>query len=215
MPDDREPRSSRRRFLGTMIGAACVCGFAATATATPRARAAGVDRPARRARHCAEDRRASGAAAAAGSRGQADVPGVTGVGLLRPRQLRRRPRIDAAATRASTSWARGARPSSPWPTASYQALHQHGHRRVGLDAATTRRPTPPTGTSTSPRTPRARRGQLGVGRAVIGYVGNSGTRCGQLPPALRGAPEQRRRRPVAAAGRRPKRCGVSPPIRCA
>lgn len=32
-------RSSRRRFLGTMIGAACACGLAATVT--PRARAAG------------------------------------------------------------------------------------------------------------------------------------------------------------------------------
>jgi len=41
MPDEREPRSSRRRFLGTMIGAACACGLAATATATPRARAEG------------------------------------------------------------------------------------------------------------------------------------------------------------------------------
>ena len=41
MPDEREPRSSRRRFLGTMLGAACACGFAATATATPRARAEG------------------------------------------------------------------------------------------------------------------------------------------------------------------------------
>ena len=39
MAHDREPRSSRRRFLGTMIGAACACGFAATAT--PRARAEG------------------------------------------------------------------------------------------------------------------------------------------------------------------------------
>ena len=41
MPDEREPRTSRRRFLGTMIGAACACGLAATATATPRARAEG------------------------------------------------------------------------------------------------------------------------------------------------------------------------------
>jgi murein DD-endopeptidase MepM/ murein hydrolase activator NlpD len=43
MPDERVPRSSRRRFLGTMIGAACACGLAATAnvTATPRARAEG------------------------------------------------------------------------------------------------------------------------------------------------------------------------------
>ena len=41
MSDEREPRSSRRRFLGTMIGAACACGLAATATATPRARAEG------------------------------------------------------------------------------------------------------------------------------------------------------------------------------
>ncbi len=41
MPDEREPRSSRRRFVATMIGAACACGLAATATATPRARAEG------------------------------------------------------------------------------------------------------------------------------------------------------------------------------
>jgi murein DD-endopeptidase MepM/ murein hydrolase activator NlpD len=41
MPDEREPRWSRRRFLGTMVGAACACGLAATATATPRARAQG------------------------------------------------------------------------------------------------------------------------------------------------------------------------------
>jgi murein DD-endopeptidase MepM/ murein hydrolase activator NlpD len=43
MPDEREPRSSRRRFLGTMIGAACACGLAATTNvaASPRARAEG------------------------------------------------------------------------------------------------------------------------------------------------------------------------------
>jgi murein DD-endopeptidase MepM/ murein hydrolase activator NlpD len=41
MPDEREPRSSRRRFLGTMLGAACACGFAAASTATPQARAEG------------------------------------------------------------------------------------------------------------------------------------------------------------------------------
>ena len=78
MPDEREPRSSRRRFLGTMIGAACACGFAATATATPRAPCGGVDRPSRRARHRTEDGRTAVAATAPGSRGQAVVPGVTG-----------------------------------------------------------------------------------------------------------------------------------------
>jgi hypothetical protein len=41
MSVEREPRSSRRQFLGTMIGAACACGLVATATATPRARAEG------------------------------------------------------------------------------------------------------------------------------------------------------------------------------
>ena len=41
MSDEREPRSSRRRFLGTMIGAACACGLAATASTTPRVRAEG------------------------------------------------------------------------------------------------------------------------------------------------------------------------------
>ena len=39
MAHEREPRSSRRRFLGTMLGAACACGLAATAS--PRARAEG------------------------------------------------------------------------------------------------------------------------------------------------------------------------------
>jgi len=41
MSDVRELRSSRRRFLGTMIGAVCACGLAATTSATPRARAEG------------------------------------------------------------------------------------------------------------------------------------------------------------------------------
>jgi murein DD-endopeptidase MepM/ murein hydrolase activator NlpD len=41
MSDEREPRSSRRQFLGAMIGAACACGLAATTTTTPRARAEG------------------------------------------------------------------------------------------------------------------------------------------------------------------------------
>jgi murein DD-endopeptidase MepM/ murein hydrolase activator NlpD len=41
MAHDRELRSSRRRFLGTMIGAVCACGFAATTATTPRARAEG------------------------------------------------------------------------------------------------------------------------------------------------------------------------------
>ena len=39
MPDERDPRASRRRFLGTMLGAACACGLAATAS--PRVRAEG------------------------------------------------------------------------------------------------------------------------------------------------------------------------------
>ncbi len=41
MSHERELRSSRRRFLGTMIGAVCACGFTATASSTPRARAEG------------------------------------------------------------------------------------------------------------------------------------------------------------------------------
>ncbi len=56
MRDEREPRSSRRRFLGTMIGAACACGLAATEMATPLARAQGTIAASRRARHRAADR---------------------------------------------------------------------------------------------------------------------------------------------------------------
>jgi hypothetical protein len=214
MPVERELRSSRRRFLGTMLGAACACGLAATATATPRARAEGsiarLDEP--------------GTALQTAERLSLRPPPVPEGKLMFPVS----PASDCYVldnfgdARGSTRLHEGVdiMGSRDMPVfavvvrGAHAPLHQYGHCRVGLDAL--RRldqdhlqVLPPRGGRRRPE-----RRQLGVASQTIGYVGNSGT-AGEdnfhLHFEVR--PNNVAVDPLPLLVVDPKACSVSPPIR--